>query len=94
MPSSIFTCTPAGAFNYIDADIPKANELIVAQRRETDPVKRREILRELLRYLNENFYWLTTFRTNQIIFMQPYVKDHYHNAELQNGGLGSRRLAR
>ncbi len=77
---------PAGAFNYIDADIPKANELIAAQRRETDPVKRREILRELLRFLNEEFYWLTTFRTNQIIFMQPYVKDHYHNADYRTVG--------
>lgn len=77
---------PNGSFNYLNVDDPKINELLAAQRRETNPAKRRELLRELLRYANGNFVVHGVFRANSNIFRQAYVKDMYHHAD--NRGVG------
>jgi peptide/nickel transport system substrate-binding protein len=72
---------PTGAFNFNDVDDPKVTALLAAQRREADPAKRRELHREVLRYLNENAILNPTWRRTQFIFLQPYLKGWYHHAD-------------
>jgi ABC-type transport system substrate-binding protein len=77
---------PAGSFNYTNIDDPKINKLLVDQRQEVDPVKRRELLREILRYANGNNIIHGMYRANQNIFTHTYVHDFYHHADLRSQG--------
>ena len=77
---------PAGSFNYTNIDDPKINKLLVDQRQEVDPVKRRELLREILRYANGNNIIHGMYRANQNIFTHTYVHDFYHHADLRTQG--------
>lgn len=78
--------SPAGDFNYANIDDAKVNTLLAAQRTEANPDKRRELLRELLRYMNESGILISTVRSNQFIFMQPAVKGWYHQADYRTVG--------
>ncbi len=77
---------PDGSFNYTNVDDPKINKLLVDQRQEVDPVKRRELLREILRYANGNNIIHGMYRANQNIFTHTYVHDFYHHADLRTQG--------
>lgn len=77
---------PAGSFNYASIDDPKINSLLAAQRKEVNPEKRREILRELLRYANESATLIPVWRRTTYVFMQPYVKGFYHQADYRTIG--------
>lgn len=75
-----------GGFNYNNISDPKADALILTQRKTVDPSKRRELLRELIRYLNESALQIATVRLSQSLFWHPYVKDFYHTADRRNQG--------
>lgn len=76
-----------GPSNYNKIADPKTDALIQAQRKEGDPAKRRELLREVLRHINESALAIPMYRTNQAIFTHPYVKDWYHSADLRTQGV-------
>ena len=69
---------PTGAFNFNDIDDPKVTALLADQRSEADPVKRRELHREVLQYMNENAILNPTWRGTRFIFKQPYLKGWHH----------------
>ncbi len=70
-----------GGNNYNQIDDPKANDLLLAQRRETDMGKRRELLRQAIRYLNENALAFPTARRSYFMFWQPNIKAYYPHAD-------------
>jgi peptide/nickel transport system substrate-binding protein len=73
--SYLFTYHPSNRSNYAGSDDPKLNPLLEAQRREPDPAKRREIVRQAVRYINEEMvYGLTLYAPVDYEFVQPYVK--------------------
>lgn len=76
-----------GPSNYNQIADSKADALIVAQRREGNPEKRQQILREVLRYLNESGLAIATYRTGQAVVLHPYVKDFYENADFRTQGV-------
>lgn len=76
-----------GSFNYNNLADKKVDDLLSGQRKETDPAKRNILLRDLLRYINENALILSTWRTASAFFWQPYVKDFYHHADLRDVGV-------
>lgn len=76
-----------GPSNYNQIADAKADALIAAQRREGNPEKRHQILREVLRYLNESALAIPTYRTGQAVVIHPYVKDFYENADYRTQGV-------
>lgn len=78
---------PNASANYNGVDDPKVNSLLAAQRRETDPAKRREVIRELLKYVNETALVIPTWRVNQTLFWQPYVRDFYQTGDRRTQGI-------
>jgi len=77
---------PGGGNNYDQIDDAKVTELLRAQRREVDPQKRRELLRQVIRYVNESYLSIATFRRTYYRFTHPYVKDYYPHADTPNEG--------
>ena len=77
---------PTGAFNFNDIDDPKVTALLADQRSEADPVKRRELHREVLQYMNENAILNPTWRGTRFIFKQPYLKGWHHQADYRQIG--------
>lgn len=75
-----------GPSNYNQIADQKADALIAAQRREGNPEKRQQILKEVLKYLNESGLAIPTYRTNQAIVVHPYVKGMYANADYRTQG--------
>ncbi len=76
-----------GASNYNQIADPKADALIGAQRREGNPEKRVQVLREVLRYLNESALAIPTYRTGQAIVIHGHVKDMFANADYRTQGV-------
>ena len=77
---------PQGSFNYASIDDPKITTLLAAQRKEINPEKRKELLRELLKYANESATLIPVWRRITFMFMQPYVKGWYHQADYRTVG--------
>ena len=77
---------PTGAFNYMSIDDPKVNQLLVAQRKEVDVAKRREILRQIVRQLNETGLAIPLWQRTQYIFTQPHIQGWYHQADYRTIG--------
>jgi peptide/nickel transport system substrate-binding protein len=75
-----------GPSNYNQISDPKADQLIIAQRQEGDPAKRTQILKDVLKHLNESGDAIPTWRTTLTILVHPYVKDFYINADGRNQG--------
>ena len=84
---------PTGAFNFNDIDDPKVTALLADQRSEADPVKRRELHREVLQYMNENAILNPTWRGTRFIFKQPYLKGWHHQADYPANRLHLEHLA-
>jgi len=70
-----------GGNNYNQIDDPKVNELLLAERREPDPGKRRDLLRQVVRYLNENALAFATARRSYYQYWQPTIKGFYPHAD-------------
>lgn len=77
---------PGSSFNYGGINDPKINELLVAERKEVNLEKRREIFRQLLRYANESAIMIPSWRGYSHIFMQPYVTGWHHQADYRSVG--------
>ena len=75
-----------GPSNYNQIADPKADAMIVAQRQEGDPAKRTQILKDVLKHLNESGDAVATWRVTLTILTQPYVKNFYINADTRNQG--------
>lgn len=66
---------------------PKVDQLLVAQRREMDEIKRADILKELQVYLAEQMYYVPTVRGPGYDMWFPYVKGYNrHNVPWYNWG--------
>lgn len=76
-----------GPSNYNQIADPKADALIVAQRKEGNPEKRRQILQEVLRYLNESGLAIATYRTTQAIVLHSYAKGFFANSDYRTQGV-------
>jgi peptide/nickel transport system substrate-binding protein len=62
--------------NYGAVKDSKLDALLQAQRREVDPAKRQDIVRQAVRYINEQAYSLATDSRRSYEFWRPYVKDY------------------
>ena len=76
-----------GPSNYAQIADPKADAMIQAQRKEGNPEKRTQILKEVLKYLNESGDAIATFRVKQAVLLHPYVKGFYQNADFRTQGV-------
>ncbi len=71
---------PASGNNVTKVNDPVLTALVEAQRREADPVKRKELIRQTVRMINENVNgYITFFREPTAYFWHPYVKGQYPN---------------
>jgi len=75
---------PANRSRVADAEL---NKLLVAQRRELDPKKRKELVDEIQRYVADKAYYVYFPTQPQYITHQPYVKGFKHH---DGYGLGMR----
>ena len=70
--------------NYIGVKDPKLDTLIEAQRREPDSAKRRNALRAVTRYMNENAISLALYPKPTTTFWSPALKGYSDNWQQQN----------
>lgn len=71
---------PKSKNNYDEVNDPKLTQLLEAQRREPDPAKRQELIREAVRHLNAGCYCgQALFFGTYYRFWQPYVKGYTPN---------------
>ena len=69
----------ASKANYGGSKDPKLDDLVQAQRRETDPAKRRELVRQAVQYVNDTVQALALYNGINFQFAQPHVKDYAPN---------------
>ena len=62
-----------GGSNRDGVNDPKMDALILAQRRETDPVKRNEAVRQASRYIVDNAYYVAAYTGARWYFEQPWL---------------------
>ena len=71
---------PSSGNNYDRINEPKLNDLLISQRREADPAKRLEIIRQAVRYLvTECFCGLAVHAGSNFDFWQPSLKNYRPN---------------
>ena len=70
---------PASPSNYARVNDPQLTQLLDAERREADPVKRRDLIRQAVRRVNEVPVGLATYYGREYELLQPYVKDYAPN---------------
>ncbi len=71
------TFYPGQDRNYTGVDDPKLTPLLVAQRREPDAAKRRQILRQAVQYINTEGYWAVALYYNASTeFWQPRLQNY------------------
>jgi ABC-type transport system substrate-binding protein len=76
-----------GPSNYNQIADPKADAMIQAQRKEGNPEKRTQILKDVLRYLNESGDVVASFSVKQQVLIHPYVHGFYQNADFRTQGV-------
>jgi peptide/nickel transport system substrate-binding protein len=67
---------PNNRSNVADAELSK---LLVAQRRELDPKKRRELVHDIQRYVSDKAYYVYLPNPPQYVAHPPYVKGFKHH---------------
>ncbi len=83
------------ATNYSKVNDPKLDQMIEAQRREADPAKRRELVRQATRYLNiDTTLGLVLYNGMAYDAYQPYVKNFYPRWDLEDVGAADIWLAK
>jgi peptide/nickel transport system substrate-binding protein len=70
---------PGSTGNNSRVDDPKLTALLQAQRRELDPAKRKDIIRQAIRYIAEQSEGITTFYSQHVEFWRPYIKNYAPN---------------
>lgn len=79
---------PSSGNNYDRIDDPKLNKLLVGQRQEADPVKRKEIIRQAARYLaTECYCGLAVYAGAAVQFWQPQLKNYRPNWQIKGWGI-------
>ncbi len=79
---------PSSGNNYDRVDDPKLNELLVGQRREADPERRKEIIRKTVRYLATDCYCgLAVHAGTAVQFWQPALKNYRPNWQIKGWGI-------
>jgi peptide/nickel transport system substrate-binding protein len=78
---NFFSTSPS---NWIGLKDPEVDRLILAQRSEVDPARRRDALRAVTRYMNENAISLGFYQTPQTTFMSPALKNYGDNWQQYN----------
>lgn len=76
---SYFHPSGIGGNNYYHLNDPATIRLVEATRREGDPVKRKEAIRQAARYVNDNVYGMWIYQTAGSNFWQSYVKNYAPN---------------
>ncbi len=71
---------PGSRRNYVGVNDPELTKLIEAQRVETDPAKRRELMRTASKLIAEKAYSLGLFSRVRYHGWHPHVKGHTPNA--------------
>ena len=61
----------------------KVDEMYERYARETDPGKRKVIVKELLEYMTDKMYWNTISGSPFYMVAQPWVKNYTYNAEFE-----------
>ena len=77
---------PGEALNSSGVDDPKLTDMIRLQRRMLDPVKRREIVYDIQRYLAEQVYYHYDPSASTVAAWEPYVKNFAPNLGHDYGG--------
>ena len=77
---------PGEALNSSGVDDPKLTDMIRLQRRMLDPVKRREIVYDIQRYLAEQVYYHYDPSVSTVVAWEPYVKNFAPNLGHDYGG--------
>jgi len=77
---------PGEALNSSGVDDPKLTDMIRLQRRMLDPVKRREIVYDIQRYLAEQVYYHYDPSVSTVAAWEPYVKNYAPNLGHDYGG--------
>ena len=71
---------PGAGNNYGGVNDPKLTELIVAQRKESDPDKRKQLIRQAVEYINAEAVWgVAIYNRVEYQFWHPYLKGYYPN---------------
>ena len=65
--------------DYSGANDPQLDALLDGERRETDPAKRKELVRQAVRLINEGAYRISVYRAPEYQFWQPYLKGYAPN---------------
>lgn len=74
------TWYPGSQANYNGVNDPRVKELLDAEVGTVDPGKRKELLREAIRYINSEKYWgLSIYYLVQNDIWQPWVKNYRPN---------------
>jgi peptide/nickel transport system substrate-binding protein len=81
---------PSSKANYGSTNDPELTKLLVAQRAESDPAKRREICRQAVKLINIDQAWaLASYKGVGYTAWQPYVKGWNPNFGDSNGQIVS-----
>lgn len=67
------------AHNYMGINDPDLDKVVLAQRSETDPNKRLDLIRQAVRIVNDHSYALAFYYPKGSIFWQPRLKDFTPN---------------
>ena len=70
---------PEAPWNRSHVNDAELNKLLLAQRREMDPKRRREIIHEIQRYLADKAYYISVPMYPRYISHPPYVKGFKHH---------------
>ena len=70
---------PNSKSNYMGVNDPKLTGLLEAQRREADPAKRRELVRQVGRHIVENAYSVGMYSEINYQIWHPYLKNYAPN---------------
>ncbi len=73
------TFHPSDPSNYGGVNDPRLTTMLENQRREPDPAKRREIIREAARHIADQAWGLAIFFDKDFNFWHPYVRNYAPN---------------
>jgi ABC-type transport system substrate-binding protein len=76
-----------GTANYNQIADPRVEEMVLAQRREPDPEKRRQLLKQVVRHINEQGFAVATWRSYLTALMQPQVRGYYQHSDYREQGV-------
>lgn len=79
------TFVPKQRGNYTATDDAKLTQLVTAQRQEPDAAKRRELIKQAVKYLNETALGFAIDRPVASVLWHPYVKEYAPHQDYGSG---------